>query len=290
MEQTSDQTHSEVAAEQGESAPSFSVGSTLREARERMGLSVSDVVNRLKFAPRQIKALEEDDFAQLPEAAFLRGFVRSYARLLQLDDEPLLAALPDTGTRQSVTVERQSVEVPFPSIYTMRRLNIIWLVAALVVALALGLFTWLHDKEGRVPHRKVEVLSVPLAAVQSQPASAVKQSVAMMKTLPAPAMKQPAAAAAKAAPVAVAPAKTPPGVPGMIHMTFDEDCWVEIKDKDGNVLLSQINPSGSEQNINGNPPFSLVIGHASGVKLSYKGKPVDLAPYTSVEVARLTLE
>ena len=55
----------------------------LREARERLGLSVADVAAQIKFAPRQIEALEADDFKHLPEAAFLRGFVRSYAKILQ---------------------------------------------------------------------------------------------------------------------------------------------------------------------------------------------------------------
>ena len=67
------------------SAAALSVGQTLREAREQMGLSVNDVANRIKFAPRQIESLEDDDYGQLHEAAFVRGFVRSYARLLELD-------------------------------------------------------------------------------------------------------------------------------------------------------------------------------------------------------------
>ena len=67
-----------------ESRP-FSAGGALREAREKLGLSVADVSNRLKFAPRQIEALEADDFARLPEIAFVRGFMRSYAKLLQIE-------------------------------------------------------------------------------------------------------------------------------------------------------------------------------------------------------------
>ncbi|MBI1175271.1 MAG: DUF4115 domain-containing protein [Sideroxydans sp.] len=273
-----------------ENRPPFSIGATLREAREGMGLSVHDVVNRLKFAPRQIKALEDDDFAQLPEAAFVRGFVRSYARLLQLDEAPLLAALPDAHAQDKTALAgRQSVEVPFPSVYSLRKSNIIWLSAALIVALALGLFTWLYDKEEEKQPR-VESLAVPLAAV---PVSAVP-AVAPAAT---PAAAPPAVTPPVPAPVPVAepphPKLLPPraaATPGMIRMTFDEDSWVEVKDKNGQVLMSQINPAGSEQNLNGEPPFTLTIGHAGGVKLYYKGKPVDLAPNTNVDVAHLTLE
>ena len=70
-------------AEQGNlsaAIPLTSLGRMLREAREHLGLSVADVAAQIKFAPRQIEALEADDFKHLPEAAFLRGFVRSYAK------------------------------------------------------------------------------------------------------------------------------------------------------------------------------------------------------------------
>jgi cytoskeleton protein RodZ len=56
-----------------EPVPPVSLGGLLREARERMGLSVGDVANQIKFAPRQIEALEADDFSAKPEAMFLRG-------------------------------------------------------------------------------------------------------------------------------------------------------------------------------------------------------------------------
>ena len=81
-----------------------------------------------------------------------------------------------------------------------------------------------------------------------------------------------------------------PGPVGAIHMTFDDDSWVEVTDRDGKKLMSQINPRGSEQNIEGNPPFSLVIGRATAVHLYYKGKQIDLAPHTKISTARLTLE
>ena len=149
----------------------FSVGAALRQARERLGLGVADVANRLKFAPRQIEALEADDFARLPEIAFVRGFVRSYAKLLQLDPAPLLAALPQAPVQPALSVEAAAMEVPFPNVYAARRPNIIWLAAGLAVAAALGLFVWLHDRAPVVPQVTVETLALP--DVVPQPASAV---------------------------------------------------------------------------------------------------------------------
>ena len=63
----------------------------------------------------------------------------------------------------------------------------------------------------------------------------------------------------------------------------------EVKGAGGRVLMNQVNPAGSEKTIEGNGPFNLIIGAASGVRLSYNNEPVELAPHIRVDVARLTL-
>jgi len=260
----------------GEAKATLDVGSILRDARESMGISVEEVAGRLKFAPRQIAALEEGNFDLLPEMAFVRGFVRSYARLLQLDEAPLLDALPSMSA-QSVFAEKKSAGEPFPNVYAMRKPNIIWLAAALVVALIIGILVWRYDGGPVEPKLAApEVVNVPVV----MPESAV-----------------PAAAPQAGIPVAV-PAVAPKAVEStahkrparMLRLNFDDDSWVEVKGSDGKMLLSLMGVRGSEQSVNGTPPFALVIGNAKGVRLYYKGNPVDLAPHTKVDVARLTLE
>jgi cytoskeleton protein RodZ len=75
-------------------AGTASVGAWLRSAREAAGLSEDGVAQQLKLAPRQVRAIEEDDFALLPGRTFVRGFVRNYARLVHLDPDAVVAALP----------------------------------------------------------------------------------------------------------------------------------------------------------------------------------------------------
>ena len=74
--------------------PSTVAGVLLRVAREAAGLSIDMVAQQLKLAPRQVKALEEGDYTHLPGRTFVRGFVRNYARLVQLDPERVVRALP----------------------------------------------------------------------------------------------------------------------------------------------------------------------------------------------------
>ena len=261
----------------------FSVGATLRDARERLGWSVADVESRLKFASRQIEALEADNFTRLPEIFFVRRFVRTYAKLLHLDPDPLLAALPIAPAQSSLHTANIAIEVPFPNTYATRRLKIIWLAAGLVVvvAITLVLFVWLNRSKPIMPQATVE--SIELPAVMPAPASVVI-AVPSPDALPVP---PEAPAAAK---VIKTESNSTSKQSASIRLKFDADSWVKVTDNDGKILLSQLNSSGSEQHLNGKPPFSVIIGNISGVHLYYQEKLVELAPFYDGEIARFTLE
>lgn len=73
-------------------------------------------------------------------------------------------------------------------------------------------------------------------------------------------------------------------------LVFEDESWVEIRDRSGKVIHWQLNPAGTRQVVRGTPPMSFVIGNAHGVRLTFDERPVDLAPYTRTDVARLTLK
>ena len=82
--------------------PATTAGAQLRAARESHGLSIDTVAQHLKLAPRQVRALEDGDFAQLPGRTFVRGFARNYARLMHLDPDAVVAALPDADATSAL--------------------------------------------------------------------------------------------------------------------------------------------------------------------------------------------
>ena len=69
-----------------------------------------------------------------------------------------------------------------------------------------------------------------------------------------------------------------------------EDLMKKIKDGNGNTLMSRLNAAGSERVVRGTPPFTVVVGNAPNVKVTYDDKDIDLQPHTKVDVARITLE
>jgi cytoskeleton protein RodZ len=78
---------------------SFSVGEVLVAARNAKSLTQKDVSNNLRISVKQVNALESNDFSSLPQPMITRGFIRNYARLLEIDAEPLIenyrALMPD---------------------------------------------------------------------------------------------------------------------------------------------------------------------------------------------------
>ena len=76
----------------------------------------------------------------------------------------------------------------------------------------------------------------------------------------------------------------------VIKLRFKGSSWVEIRDRKGKVLLSRLNPAGSEAEVAGQPPFNVIIGNAPEVQVFYNDHEFDLEPHTKVAVARFTVE
>jgi len=122
-----------------------------------------------------------------------------------------------------------------------------------------------------------------------------------------PALQQPSAVeptqpAASTAPAAPAAAVVPPaaevqsGSPapvagqGVLKFNFQEQSWVTVRDANDQVLISQLNDSGSNLEVRGQGPFKLIVGNAKAVTVSSNGKPVDLSTSIRGEVARVTVQ
>jgi cytoskeleton protein RodZ len=297
---------SNAAEPQAEVRPS--AGKVLAEAREQLGLSVAEVARQLRLSPRQIEALETDDYASLPGKTFLRGFLRNYAKVLQLDPEPLLALCQlEPPQAHSIAVPTSKIEfggkrrlMPFGDHSAMPWAKYAAIISAAVLVVFWGVYELLQgqpspqDAVVKSAGETTMVLSLPQADIPVQTAPDTSQAVEAVP-VPTPATVPAAPPSTVEAPVPLAP-QVPSASPAAdaggqrLQFAFDGDSWVEVKDKSGKVVFHQSNPKGSQQSVRGNPPFTLVIGNAAHVRLTYNDKPVDLAPHIKVDVARLTIE
>jgi cytoskeleton protein RodZ len=287
-----------------DNASARTLGQTLAAERERQGLSRSDAAQRLHMSAYQIEALETGDYARLPKGTFLRGFVRNYAKILGVHADEALALLPEHAPRD----QKPGIVVPTQNIRfdpLGDRLQNPYVKAATlaVVAVAVGfaaMYWWLFIR-GTSPGAATRKAAETQLAIA--PSAARAESIAKAPEVPVPparieaAKPEPPKAATKAAAPAAAadaPGKGEVlrvGADGkVIKFVFKGSSWVEIRDAKGRILLSRLNPAGSEAEVSGKPPFNVIVGNAPEVQVFYNDHEFDLEPHTKVAVARFTVE
>lgn len=272
------------------------VGERLRVAREARAMDIDAVASALKLSKRQIEALEAGDWEKLPGHTFIRGFVRNYARVVQLDVESLLADLDapppkaprldlPNGTATVMPQRGQAQKRDYAAVLAGLVLVAIAVVAYFVVPQDL----WLSKTTAPVPTTKEAAESVPLFPPGATPASvaagdpAGAAGVSSVQLPAADGSGSPADGRPTVQPVVAAPGKG-------LRFTFTQPSWVEVRDRSGQIIFSQLNPAGSDKEIDGQPPFSLVVGNAGHVTVQYQGRTIDLQPRSKDDVARVTVE
>lgn len=270
-----------------------SPGQVLAECRERQGLSRAEVAQRLHMSPLQVEALEAGDYARLPKGPFLRGFVRNYAKLLNVDAAPLVAGLTHAAPKSSADIVVPSQNIRFEPLH--QRISSSpyvkgGLIAAVVLALGFATFYWWTEIRGTPPvnangsARKAEepaakqIAAAPLPAAETPPPTEAP-SADGPATTPTPAL--PPAAASKPSPAPSTPT---------LAFTFRGNSWVEVKDGKGEIIFSRLNTAGSQAQVSGKPPFTVIIGNAPEVTMRYNDRDFPLEPHTKVAVARFTVE
>lgn len=185
----------------------------LASARQAAGLTLEEAARQLKFAPRQLEALEAGELRRLPGGTFVRGMVRSYARLLRIDPEPLLAQIAAQVPAPDAERLAQRYRQPVPFTDGARRSNLAYvaLSVVLLVAVAAVALQWRQERAGTRTLAFVSATQMPAEPPRAQAAGAD----AFPASAPSPAKATPSGkpasggATAGKAPSGAAPVSTP---------------------------------------------------------------------------------
>lgn len=259
------------------------IGAQLRLARESQGLSVADVAQQLKFAPRQIESLENERFERLPGPTIARGMLRNYARLLNLDPEPLVERLSHQAQAPPDSAQlaaRFSQAVPFSD--SGRRSSLVYAGFSVAVLVLVGAVAYEWQQQGPRPQFVAPAPPAQRPPAEPEPVAVVQPQV----VIEAPKLEE----AKPFEPAAVPEKPVAAGGLRRIVLRCEEASWLEVTDADGQSLVSSLNPAGSERVVRGRGPLQIVVGNARGVTLLVDDKPVDLKPHTRLDVARLTIK
>ena len=287
------------------------IGAELSAARQERGLGLQEVAQQLKFGLRQLEALEADRFDELPGGTFARGMVRSYARLLKIDPDPLLARLagrfdaPDSNQLAA----RFSQPVPFSD--AGRRSTLVYFGLSLAILVVVGGVAYQWQRDRSAPQQQMAFVKPKAAEAPARkpapPAVEEKKPLEVKKPVPVAEEKkteekrveekrveEKKVAEKKPAPVVqTAAAAVPPAASAGVHRIVmrveTDEAWLEVTDGSGRQLVSSLNRAGAQRIVQGRGPFTFVIGNASHVRIEHNGREFDLKPHTRVEVARFTI-
>jgi cytoskeleton protein RodZ len=274
-------------------------GTQLRAGREAAGLTVAAVAQQLKLAPRQVTALEEGDYAKLPGRTFVRGFVRNYARLLRLDSDAVLAALPEAAVPAAhehpslAPTPRPMGELPADA--HTRPSPARWAIPLALVAVVTVAAIYEIARPPAEPTKPAPppVHAAPIA--DAAPAIAPgNTATALPNPLAVPDDKTGGASnnattRANAGDTPAARALTPEAANAPLVLTFQDASWVEVRDGAGALIVSVTGNAGGTQAISGRPPFEVILGNAAAVSVTWLGMSFDTAPFTRQNVAKFTL-
>ncbi len=297
----------------GGSTGERSAGALLRAAREKQGLHIAALAAAIKVTPRKLEALEGDRWSELPDSTFARALAQTVCRTLKIDSKPVLDLLPPAGgvgfqsgggSLNAPFRDKPMADEPGLSMSAVRPM--VWAAALLMVAAVAVYFvpaTWWSGKAlwGTVSPPPVAAsapqlaASVAAASTGSPAASAAAVFPGASASAPGLAPVQAAGAAASApvgetvfsAPQQAQLDAVPPA--GTVQLRVNEASWMDVRDAKGQVLLSRMVQPGESVGLDGATPLRLTIGNAAATQLGYRGQPIDLAKFTSGNVARLEL-
>ncbi len=289
-----------TSSEQSESlAPK--VGVLLAKARKSQKLSVEDVAASLRLSIAKINALEADDFLVISDPTLARGFIRSYARLLKLDPEPLLIAhrqLIPAEIVNPIGVKTEVVSSPIQG-SNLRNKSII-LVLVFVAIISLVWFFVYHDDSGS-DVAEVNVSTVTQESLRQQALPVAEREVKNNEQITelqlpqeaASSNSEPSTTSEKTAnePAKVEPMKKVSVGSSLVRvkLVFTGNAWVSVKDKSGNTVYDKTAKAGGEEYVEGVPPLKFHIGNVSATQVVFNGETIDLSPNTYNNMARVTL-
>ncbi|MFQ1996656.1 cytoskeleton protein RodZ [Aeromonas sp. 601115] len=301
-------------------------GQLLRNAREQLGWTREQVASRIHLRLTLIAAIESDTYDKHTSHTFIRGYLRTYAKLVGIPEETILAAYDKLGLTPPDNIDMQSFSRRSRQQVNDSRLKVVtWLVILVLIALSVA---WWWQSTSRRSAGDEALAATEMSATSSTPAEPAITPPDAINTAPvegaaiapaatdvtAPAVVSDATATLAPASAAVAPtdvsaavgtatdaavsgangteseeAVVDPATAPQLKMSFTADCWLDVKDANGKTLFSGLKKANDELVLEGAEPLKFIIGAPMAVKLDYKGQSFDMSRYNNGRTARFSL-
>ena len=294
-------TNSEIKNDGSETA-----GEVLRKKRENIGLSIDHIANQLNLDPKLIELLEKNDYEKFNIETYLKGYLRAYAKILDLDDDMVINLYKESNPEKTPEI-LPNVKPKVQRNSTDRSVKLFSYIIGLTIALSI--LVWYqknflvqpseenlkianikihentningvdvgykiinHTNSWQWPINKAkknyESNSNELELVESEKTQDKIKNIADTNEVSAYNIQQ---------------------SNDTVVLNLTGDSWIEIHDREGSRLFYDLAQGGKNYIINGNSPFNILLGAANDVSIEFNGSSVDIEPYIKFGIARFTL-
>lgn len=313
-----------------------SLGAQLTAGRENLGLNLREAAEKLQLLPQQVEALEQDRYDYFKADIFVKGHIRSYAKLINKNPDQLVTLFENKYSRPEPVV--QVAKKPQMSQRTIGKPKaqnrMLPVVVGLLALLIVGFALWLALKEDvestknesnellnpividpvdsnyvdqlvdqnkkqddaqvtidlPVDNRSVaEQFSQSGSSVSNSRSNTDNASVERKDSANEKLVKQELAEQEMVADNSVQPLLDQKPKNVQLVLNLNDNCWLKVSDSEGKVLAIGMKSSGDRLNLNGKPPYKLILGDATAVKATYQGKPVSITPNPRNNSARFSI-
>ena len=277
-------------------APAEGFGAALKRAREAQGISIGDMAARSRLSVQQVRALESERTAELPEPVYVRAFIRGVASVLGLEPDPLVAdytarygaasvgVLPDHDPAKETVVRASG-----------RRTGLKAAVVAIAAVLvcAAGWYAWSSMSDGAEtqPAAETPVVDAP-ESVEAAPApeQAAAEQAAAEKAAAEKAAAEKAAAEKAAAEKARAQSQAAATGERRVTLSTSGACWVQILLPNGRSFFAKEMAEGGSETLNVPVGARVTVGNASVMTLTVDGRPYELTKSTRNGICRFVVK
>jgi cytoskeleton protein RodZ len=250
------------------------LGLRFRHAREKLRWSQEAVAQQTKLSVAVIEAIEREDWARLGAPIYVRSYISSYARLVGLpaslaDDVVRHLAPPDLKVDSGASGGRRAIDRGL--------LSLGYLAMTVVILGAAAMLALRFQQDAPAPADTTAALPLRSAAVATP-----------VNAAPSPATATPGAASEAPVLASLAPS-LPVENRNDLVLRFRAESWIDAIDAGGRLVERGLVPAGSERRFQAGQIGRITLGDATAVDVAQGGRPVDLAPFRTANVARFAV-
>ena len=278
-------------------------GDRLQAQRIALGLTLEELAKKMRLSVAILKSIEENDFSQISAPIFVKGYLRSYARIVNADENDIITQYITDYTDEDPPISSTSNTAPEINADDSR---VKWVTYLVIFALISLLVVWWWNRyqqpaETLSLDTTVDDISAPVDSTLSSPTeeqadlvqiqpltTPADSSESVMTGQPAADAQAPAAGTEPVASEPVAEVEPEPVQPQVeiepmlqaeadLVIRVSADNWLDIKDSEDNQLVYDLAKSGETLSYSGQPPFRVFLGNARGIAITYRGEEIDIS-------------